>query len=100
SPPARPTVFPYTTLFRSVSALLWLSALTPCRKEHAWPETCCPSPTAPAPTTHTPDSLSWTTPTSPSTTSKPSPRSAGTSATECRSEEHTSELQSRENLVC
>src|SRR5436309_11819270 len=58
--PPRSTLFPYTTLFRSLSA--------PCISSWAGQRyTAC---------------------------------AAGTSFTNKRSEEHTSELQSRENLVC
>src|SRR5690606_41822050 len=66
--PPRSTLFPYTTLFRSV---IWAK----------WPRraTCSP-PTMPA-----------------SALSRLWPTSSGATG---RSEEHTSELQSRENLVC
>src|SRR5947209_15850272 len=73
--PPRSTLFPYTTLFRSVAA------------KHSWPRrwqkylTCLSvSPMPP-----------------------PSPKlamSVRTSKTSSRSEEHTSELQSRQYLVC
>src|SRR5699024_12316170 len=70
SPPLAP-LFPYTTLFRSAR----------------WPWTRC---------------TSTRTPTSPSTTARS--REAGPSTARCRcprrSEEHTSELQSRFDLVC
>src|SRR5258708_15415707 len=75
--PPRSTLFPYTTLFRSP------------------PSSCCacPSTTTSSPT--------------PSASSAPStgepPRSSSTSpsaATFKRSEEHTSELQSPDHLVC
>src|SRR5690606_41287708 len=80
-PPPTCTLFPYTTLFRS-----WLrrpSRLT----VGGWPPRTCTSP-------------SWSgedeTPLSPTCPNAPSTLWSR----RCRSEEHTSELQSRENLVC
>src|SRR3712207_8188145 len=71
--PPRSTLFPYTTLFRSDR---------PCRGHGpaaawSWPPPRPPRPVAPAP--------------------RPPPQS---SARCPRSEEHTSELQSRQYLVC
>src|SRR3712207_7056312 len=71
--PPRSTLFPYTTLFRSTSCSAAVS-----------------SPTSPA-RTRTPARLP--------TTSGSAPASVVTSAVP-RSEEHTSELQSRQYLVC
>src|SRR5690242_20775820 len=76
--PPRSTLFPYTTLFRSRSGH--------CR---------CPHGT-------------WAGPRPPSGTCSrrgtsarsPSPSPAHSPAARCRSEEHTSELQSHVNLVC
>src|SRR5207302_3744704 len=66
--PPPPTLFPYTTLFRSRPV-----------PEPAFPHTTTVPAIMPLPVPRPP---------SPVTTSSP------------RSEEHTSELQSRENLVC
>src|SRR5690606_41531848 len=84
--PCRPrhTLFPYTTLFRSTAYGPWSRATT-CR--------ACASGSKPSAT-------------SPRTTSPTSIRHLASTATRrptstCpRSEEHTSELQSREKLVC
>src|SRR5690606_39898495 len=69
--PPRPTLFPYTTLFRS----------------HRAPS---PSPASSAPR------AAW--PPAPRPGRRPRP--ASSTPAPPRSEEHTSELQSRENLVC
>src|SRR5690606_40502155 len=71
-PPPRSTLFPYTTLFRSTS--------------------CCRSHPAATSTAATPAA-----PTRRAT--RPGRTTAGPPSA-ARSEEHTSELQSRENLVC
>src|SRR3712207_7590825 len=73
--PPRSTLFPYTTLFRSASAAARSRA----------PRSGAPSPTG------TP---------SPPPTSRGTPRSPTTPPCTSRSEEHTSELQSRQYLVC
>src|SRR2546430_12915773 len=68
--PSRSTLFPYTTLFRSLSMTIWSRSGAPRSSTSAsWSVTA---------TTRSP---SWP-------------------ATESRSEEHTSELQSQSNLVC
>src|SRR5256885_4897151 len=69
--PPRSTLFPYTTLFRSLSASLILSA---CRL--------------------------WLVPLANSVPLKRLPPSRGITLSTTRSEEHTSELQSPCNLVC
>src|SRR2546428_5096880 len=68
--PPRSTLFPYTTLFRSPLALLLQSHLA----QVAFPLD-----------RHA---------------RRPGPRPAHRAARACRSEEHTSELQSRSDLVC
>src|SRR3712207_8670662 len=76
--PPRSTLFPYTTLFRSISRI------------------DAPICSAPAATVST---LRDTSSAAPDTT----PDCAEVSSTDaeiCRSEEHTSELQSRQYLVC
>src|SRR2546422_7842872 len=78
--PPRSTLFPYTTLFRSVSAKTPLSSA---RKRMAW--TSSVSLTAAA---QPPDSSSARAAKGPS------------AGLPIRSEEHTSELQSRLHLVC
>src|SRR3989442_5992807 len=72
--PPRSTLFPYTTLFRS-----W----RPHRDEIAEPTGRC-----------------WVQPTGVVTTPTTVPLNVLISYTEARSEEHTSELQSRPHLVC
>src|SRR5690606_40245827 len=71
-PPISP-LFPYTTLFRSTTPV-------PCGRPVRSRSRCTTPPSSP----------------SRSTTTSP----AGRSSAAPRSEEHTSELQSRENLVC
>src|SRR3712207_6904679 len=78
--PPRSTLFPYTTLFRSCTGAAW-STRRPSRPPSA------PARTAPCPTA---------TSRGPARPAAP-PTPAATSA---RSEEHTSELQSRQYLVC
>src|SRR3712207_7008679 len=81
--PPRSTLFPYTTLFRSrlpvmiAEHLGRLSAMANVNKS------CAPQ--------HTSSAISWNT-----LNSSP----AGVWNTRVRSEEHTSELQSRQYLVC
>src|SRR2546429_5171533 len=69
--PPRSTLFPYTTLFRSKAS--WGRSSVSRPRRSAWPPTACSS--APA-------------------------RTWRTSSRSRRSEEHTSELQSRLHLVC
>src|SRR2546429_4550655 len=69
--PPRSTLFPYTTLFRSYPALASTSAMP---ASLSLPRTCTPAPT--------------------------SSRNPGSVSSANRSEEHTSELQSRLHLVC
>src|SRR5205814_3097760 len=75
-PPLRSTLFPYTTLFRSLSGVGWLSSF-------------CSGRSMPVETTHS---------------MKPgvAPKVARGCSKTCkkRSEEHTSELQSLRHLVC
>src|SRR3712207_7560013 len=75
--PPRSTLFPYTTLFRSVRSLLLTSPrgrnltenMSHPRRHRDLTRSCCP-------------------------------RRAPAGRSGCRSEEHTSELQSRQYLVC
>src|SRR3712207_7564670 len=77
--PPRSTLFPYTTLFRSVAAFLHSGSFggrfrdPGCNIERVK---------------------------SPATFAQPVPREQTIILTPCRSEEHTSELQSRQYLVC
>src|SRR3712207_8099501 len=81
--PPRSTLFPYTTLFRSSSR----------RAERA--------PAAPARRRRTERSGDRTpTPDTPHARTRPPVDRVHPSPRECRSEEHTSELQSRQYLVC
>src|SRR2546427_7067524 len=73
--PPRSTLFPYTTLFRSVAP-------------HAPIEGACSGKGAPL------------APPAPSRLAPPHGDHSGGSAEDPRSEEHTSELQSQSNLVC
>src|SRR5690606_41520180 len=78
-PPPRSTLFPYTTLFRSCwTCWAWSRRSVPCgRSRRRW------------------NGCRWWWRRSPSRCCSRPAR-----ATTHRSEEHTSELQSRENLVC
>src|SRR5207302_10362131 len=82
------TLFPYTTLFRSRSVTHMQSRET--RSIEPWVTMCLAPPLAMGRTR----SGTWQPRLAPKSTT-PSRRSA-----KVRSEEHTSELQSRENLVC
>src|SRR5439155_19464128 len=92
-PPPPSTLFPYTTLFRS-----------PYRAQGLLPR---PPARLPNPTTRRPSVTSWPAASSSSrksssrrpTSSTPRSRSRRIRSC-CRSEEHTSELQSRGHLVC
>src|SRR5690606_40593990 len=80
--PPRSTLFPYTTLFRSAGSA------SSCKPKGTWPSaTTAPSPKASAAAPRPGQSQRRR-------TIQPS------AADDARSEEHTSELQSRENLVC
>src|SRR5690606_41669636 len=94
--PPRPPLSPYTTLFRSrasTHAAITLSC------GQSWPfSSIQPRRSSVRSGVNSPRSLihSWV-----STVSQPSPCDQASTLTEVmRSEEHTSELQSRENLVC
>src|SRR5690606_40386875 len=84
--PPRSTLFPYTTLFRSA----WRSSSSRWRCSSASRRRCCSSSTTERGGAVSTGSTAGT------STGAPSP---GPRLTK-RSEEHTSELQSRENLVC
>src|SRR5690349_24186793 len=77
--PPRSTLFPYTTLFRSASAFVGVHGNGP-RKPVAWGARSRLPSHSPSSVSQTQSSSSW--------------NMAG------RSEEHTSELQSRRDLVC
>src|SRR3712207_7941629 len=77
--PPRSTLFPYTTLFRSIVA----GRATPTPA----PNSPSPRPSSPVPPPHSPSAIAATS-------------SASRHAPARRSEEHTSELQSRQYLVC
>src|SRR5690606_41937967 len=84
-PHPRPTPFPYTTLFRSPEPTTSARAMIPATPEDAVPALDTPEPAYAC-------DFSRDIPIFQQVTASPI---AGT-----RSEEHTSELQSRENLVC
>src|SRR5207302_10739709 len=89
-PPPISTLFPYTTLFRSHSEPE-SRARAPVHRRESAPSTyrgAHSNPTCPALANLWALAL-W-----------PGPASPGCRRSPCRSEEHTSELQSRENLVC
>src|SRR5690606_41915864 len=93
--PARPTLFPYTTLFRSSDSRATVS------------ETAPPPEGTPAQPADVPSTLneawrapSGATPVPVSEAGMVVTASGGEVVGRDRSEEHTSELQSRENLVC
>src|SRR5690606_39950499 len=86
----RPACFPYTTLFRS-----WLRPPRGGRRPaHSAAPRACVRPW-PWPRRYSPRSCSASPP-----HRSPAPATAPPSGRARRSEEHTSELQSRENLVC
>src|SRR5690606_40331968 len=92
----RSPLFPYTTLFRSWSGVSWNPKYRPGSPSsapvarNARPSTVLPAPGEPATSVTDADGTP-----PPSIASRPAiPNRIG------RSEEHTSELQSRENLVC
>src|SRR5690606_39333587 len=87
--PPRPPPLPYTTLFRSCSS--WAPGCSSASAA-ATPPSTPPNPN-PAPGSWCP----WAWSPEPST---PPEAAAGAPSPPPRSEEHTSELQSRENLVC
>src|SRR5690606_40103327 len=87
-PPLSPKPFPYTTLFRSPTP-----AAAACSSRAA-------APAAPSRWTSASPSAASQAPAPPTRRSPPSTPTAPLSAPPTRSEEHTSELQSRENLVC
>src|SRR5690606_40757676 len=88
-PPPISTLFPYTTLFRSISGRLVADSSTtpspgsnPSSSDSNWFRVCSRSSLPPC------------------TLAAPRARPSASSSSMKRSEEHTSELQSRENLVC
>src|SRR5687768_18165079 len=88
--PPRSTLFPYTTLFRSWSSASSGSAMTNCWRSPRSPSACASAPWADADGFKLGGELR-----SPS-----DGRRAADAALLPRSEEHTSELQSRLHLVC
>src|SRR3712207_8252882 len=80
--PPRSTLFPYTTLFRSSNSPAIHITPTP----------------GPPTSTNEPEPAATTTPTRPASSPAPGYTSSGDAGK--RSEEHTSELQSRQYLVC
>src|SRR5690606_41947110 len=92
--PPKPAIFPYTTLFRSKTS--------PAPADHAariagvWQARPAVRATAPRDGLATPEGRS----TRESCRASEPAASALSPAPDARSEEHTSELQSRENLVC
>src|SRR5690606_41351442 len=87
--PPSPTPFPYTTLFRSSHRSLWPTSTLPQPPRPEFLASRCTK----APTPHPPLQQSRKVPLR-------SPRRPSSRSPDVRSEEHTSELQSRENLVC
>src|SRR5207302_9726095 len=92
-PPPLSTLFPYTTLFRSADRLLAHAKITD------WRSAACLTETAARNTAVrlTGERQVWSARTAGEATRI---SRAGATAHAARSEEHTSELQSRENLVC
>src|SRR5690606_41548950 len=86
--PPSPTLFPYTTLFRSPAPRGLLRPGT-CRPKRSRSRGSRTLPTAPG---GQEQERPWPSPLN--------PRAAARAIVPARSEEHTSELQSRENLVC
>src|SRR5690606_39770146 len=92
--PQRRTIFPYTTLFRSQADGDGLDALGAADQQRL--QALLLPVLAPAPVLAL-DSLSWVTPKGKTDLQI---RAEFRPVDDARSEEHTSELQSRENLVC
>src|SRR5206468_11237366 len=88
-PPPRPTLFPYTTLFRSSAEPSRPSYTSNCQasSNHWRTIVCAKSPLGCSASVRFAKSGA-------------SRRNANTSSSRPRSEEHTSELQSRSDLVC
>src|SRR3712207_7973400 len=82
--PPRSTLFPYTTLFRS-----GMGTPSGCRNSAVTANQSASAPTMDA------SAVARTYP-----TQEPASRPSSTQARKTRSEEHTSELQSRQYLVC
>src|SRR5690606_39935890 len=96
STPPSSTLFPYTTLFRSACPLPRPVGGTPRSASEA---DRCRAPRARR--WLGPSNRSWSAFRTVRPSSRPQPiRGAWLGRGPCRSEEHTSELQSRENLVC
>src|SRR5690606_40672615 len=91
-PPPRPTLFPYTTLFRS--PLTAVHAPVPVGRRRSLGSAAPVSPPVRAAVRHR-----RVLGAAPARTSR-AHRAVGVARRRRRSEEHTSELQSRENLVC
>src|SRR2546429_4088437 len=112
--PPRPTLFPYTTLFRSAPAPTEETRKAPEAVERPAEEKPAPLPTAKRPPKSTVSSAApppvadnTKREAAPRTTPKAAPLPGETPSTgndvatvSTRSEEHTSELQSRLHLVC
>src|SRR3712207_8729569 len=77
--PPRSTLFPYTTLFRSATVIAFYFGFGATEPPSSWPVDDCPTGAA---------------------GSRASTRPAACDSPTPRSEEHTSELQSRQYLVC
>src|SRR5690606_41970432 len=95
-PAPDPTLFPYTTLFRSFRIDVTKGSETSPNSLHGSLQT-------PPPTDITAHSTLTTSPSRINYTPKSHPRASVNALRRhdrARSEEHTSELQSRENLVC
>src|SRR5690606_39852582 len=90
-PPPTPSLFPYTTLFRSAMQT------RPTRMSHGAEVALSTSPAAP-PRPRKKNATRFTV--AGLASPEPTSRSGPTRSSSVRSEEHTSELQSRENLVC
>src|SRR5690606_41530266 len=89
-PPPTSPLFPYTTLFRSSSTSVCGSSATSSSRPRST-ATSSPRRGVISPRRRS----TWASTSAPSASSSPS-----SSSSFVRSEEHTSELQSRENLVC
>src|SRR5690606_42081018 len=95
-PHPKPTLFPYTTLFRSRSPWIWRRLKPSTVVESSLRIEWMYIRQSPAPAGKAADELLI----SVICACGLAPRLFTTPKRNCRSEEHTSELQSRENLVC
>src|SRR5207244_9448021 len=98
--PSSATRFPYTTRFRSVAALLAVSVLAGSRGGWAQSQAVVPAGATPATPGAAGPAVIPQGGAAPSAAAPATPPRSEVSVPAARSEEHTSELQSPDHLVC